>query len=125
MSKNETLSSILTISEIESVSDNEFLVKFFIDSSNPILKGHFPGQPILPGVVMVDLVKSCFERAKEDSFQLVTAGNIKFLRLLVPNDEVYHLSLNIKEHEESINVSAQINQNEVTYFKQSASYIRK
>lgn len=80
----------MTIPQIildKSVGDDVCIV-FAIDANLPCFKGHFPGFPILPGIVQLDwAVKTASER-----FGLsVTPREIlklKFKRVIIPPTEV-------------------------------------
>ena len=63
---------------------------FHIDAAHPALPGHFPGDPIVPGVVLLDRVVAAVERA----WGLRACGlpQVKFLRPLRPG-QVADLSI--------------------------------
>jgi 3-hydroxymyristoyl/3-hydroxydecanoyl-(acyl carrier protein) dehydratase len=56
--------------------------QFHIAASHPVLPGHFPGDPIVPGVVLLERVAAAARRA----FGADVAGlpQVKFLRPLRP-----------------------------------------
>lgn len=49
-----------------------------------IFAGHFPGQPVVPGVCMLQIIKECLEQAVSRKLLLNQAASIKFLTMLVP-----------------------------------------
>lgn len=57
---------------------------FRIDASHPALPGHFPGQPIVPGVVLLDRLADTVQR--EWGMRLGTLPQVKFLRPLRPDE---------------------------------------
>ncbi|HTI94907.1 MAG TPA: hydroxymyristoyl-ACP dehydratase [Rudaea sp.] len=59
--------------------------QFHIAASHPALPGHFPGDPIVPGVVLLERVVAAVERA----FAANVAGlpQVKFLRPLRPGED--------------------------------------
>jgi 3-hydroxymyristoyl/3-hydroxydecanoyl-(acyl carrier protein) dehydratase len=59
--------------------------RFTIDASHPSLPGHFPGRPVVPGVVLLDQVAAAVER--EWSARLAKLPQVKFLRPLLPGEE--------------------------------------
>ena len=56
---------------------------FHIAASHPALPGHFPGQPVVPGVVLLDRVVAAVERAWP--VRVAGFGQVKFLRPLLPD----------------------------------------
>lgn len=56
--------------------------KFHIAPEHPTLPGHFPGDPVVPGVVLLDRVTAAIEH----SWDLRASGfpQVKFLRPLRP-----------------------------------------
>ena len=58
--------------------------QFHIDPAHPCLPGHFPGAPVVPGVVLLERIATIIERA----FGARIAGlpQVKFLRPLRPGE---------------------------------------
>lgn len=56
-----------------------------IDAAHPSLPGHFPGQPVVPGVVLLDRVAAALERAGAGCF--VRIGVVKFSAPLLPGQD--------------------------------------
>lgn len=55
-----------------------------INAAHNIFEGHFPGQPVLPGVCQLQIVKEMLERAVDKKLFLSEAGNCKFLNMVDP-----------------------------------------
>jgi 3-hydroxymyristoyl/3-hydroxydecanoyl-(acyl carrier protein) dehydratase len=49
--------------------------------AHPCYEGHFPGRPILPGVVLLELVIACVDRGAPRAIP-----NVKFQRALRPGE---------------------------------------
>lgn len=56
-----------------------------IASTHPALPGHFPGRPIVPGVVLLDRIASAIERARGE--RLAKIASVKFLAPLLPDED--------------------------------------
>ena len=55
-----------------------------IDSEHPSLPGHFPGQPIVPGVVLLSEVIDCYRQTSDKDDRLIEIPMIKFKKPLLP-----------------------------------------
>lgn len=124
--ENKLLTTLIDFENLERSDDDSYIANFYMDPKSEIFDGHFPSQPVLPGVIMVNIVKRCIEQVEGKAMQLSKAGNIKFLSLLVPNERAYTMKLAIKKEEELFKVNAQLIQEDTIYFKQNAIYkVRK
>ena len=57
-----------------------------IDSSHPSLAGHFPGNPVVPGVVILEEVLELIGKSLGQSFMLSKVPSVKFHSPLRPNE---------------------------------------
>ncbi|KYP14575.1 hypothetical protein [Flavihumibacter sp. CACIAM 22H1] len=55
------------------------------NAEHPIFKGHFPGQPVVPGVCMIQLIQETLEQALDKPVQLISSSQIKFLHVIDPH----------------------------------------
>ena len=123
--KHPLLQSLYSIEKTEARDDNEYRVVFSLDPANEIFQGHFPEQPVLPGVAMIDIVRKSAENILNTALQMETAANIKFLNVLIPDANPYYLLVKITSVESFLNITARIFRDDVVYFKLNARYIRK
>jgi 3-hydroxyacyl-[acyl-carrier-protein] dehydratase len=63
-----------------------FRQQFCISADHPSLSGHFPGNPIIPGVVILDYVKRVLQ-ANVASAKIKSFVQVKFLHPLPPGAE--------------------------------------
>ncbi|MEA1890327.1 MAG: hypothetical protein U9N50_11180 [Pseudomonadota bacterium] len=62
-----------------------------ISSDHPSLSGHFPANPVLPGVVILDHVRQCIEEWKHYSIDDSQLKSVKFLSPVLVSDGSSHL----------------------------------
>ena len=55
-----------------------------IAADHPALAGHFPGNPVVPGVVLLDEAIASIERARGRTFGSYRLASVKFLRPVKP-----------------------------------------
>src|SRR5687767_13474448 len=55
-----------------------------LNAAHTIFEGHFPGQPVVPGVCMMQMVKEILEGALSTSLRLEVADQVKFLSVINP-----------------------------------------
>lgn len=85
-------------------ADGSFSVAMRIDAAHPVLAGHFPSKPVVPGVYMVDMIKHAAEMCAGRKLRLTEGKNIKFISVLDPliNSQV---TVNVFLNEEGSTVS--------------------
>lgn len=72
-----------------------------LQPGHPIYDGHFPGQPVVPGVCQIQMVHELVALALERPLRLVASDNVKFMSMIDPlvNPEL-DFSLTIRKREE-------------------------
>lgn len=61
-------------------------MRFSIPSDHPSLPGHFPGRPVVPGVVVLDQVVAAIE-ATHGPLPPLRLPQVKFVQPLLPGEE--------------------------------------
>ena len=68
-----------------------------LDPSHPVYEGHFPGNPIVPGVCQVQIIKELVSLTLNTELFLERSENIKFLSMIIPvQTPVLDIRLDIK-----------------------------
>lgn len=101
--------------------ENEFNCRVVFDPGHAIFKGHFPGQPVVPGVCMMEIVKELLQQQTDKSLVLRNAGNVKFLQLITPEIQPT-VNISWKEGNAGYSVSASFNNGGATLFKLNGNY---
>lgn len=68
----------------EKVSDSKYNVTILVNEKHEVFKGHFPGNPIMPGVCMIQIIKELTEKFTNESLLIRTLTNVKFMALINP-----------------------------------------
>ena len=67
---------------------NDIATHILVPPDHPSLAGHFPGHPIVPGVVLLDAVLDAIRSASNGAVRLVAIVSTKFLQAVAPNQRV-------------------------------------
>ncbi len=110
---------ILNIDQGES-SLNEALE---VNADSEIFDGHFPGQPVVPGACMLQLVKDMLSETLKVSPKLLKADNIKFLGLVQPGTENLNLIIKYQLFGDQIKMNAILSNTETTFMKLQGSLV--
>jgi 3-hydroxyacyl-[acyl-carrier-protein] dehydratase len=77
------LNNLYTIQSL-SEKDNQIQTTINLLEDHAIFKGHFPGQPVLPGVCMMEMIAEITGEHLNKSFRISGGPLIKFIRMIDP-----------------------------------------
>lgn len=92
-----------------------------LNPESVIFKAHFPGEPILPGACIVQMVLELFMTWTKRDVEIAKVNNLKFLSVISP-DEVLDLDVVIeikKEDEGQVGIKADITKEGSDFTKMS------
>ena len=93
-----------------------------LDPSHAIFNGHFPGQPVVPGVCMMQSVKELVERNVNQQLVITEADNIKFLSVIDPRvNKLIQATVSVINKDSSFSINASLFAENVTFFKLKAT----
>lgn len=117
MKLSDSLYTIVSDCPIE--NGHEFDLK--LNPEHFIYQAHFPGEPITPGVCIMQIAVELFEVALKTPIALKCVKNIKFLKIISPKDvtEVKYSLQKISKEDSSLKVQVTVSANEETYAKLS------
>lgn len=94
-----------------------------INPEHEIFKGHFPGQPVVPGVCMVQIVKELLEQFSGKKLLFSKGSQLKFLQLLIPENAGHiQVSISWKEEDNGYLTNADFKRNNEAVFKLSGTF---
>ncbi len=90
-----------------------------LNSQHPIFIGHFPGQPVVPGACLLQIVKEIMQTVTKVDLQLLKANQIKFLSIIDPTKSSI-VKMVIKYHtDENTNTAVS-----ATFFYDTTTYCK-
>ncbi|PJR04834.1 3-hydroxyacyl-ACP dehydratase [Avrilella dinanensis] len=78
------LQDFYKVNSLEKVSDQSYQVDLTLNARHEVFKGHFPGNPVTPGVGMMQIIKELTEEITGKKLFLTNASNVKFMALINP-----------------------------------------
>jgi len=98
--------SLFTFTDIV-IEDGIVKTNIKLNPAHPIFEGHFPGQPILPGVCIIQIVKEILEAHMQKPTRLITGNEVKFLAMIIPEqDKLIQLELKVEPIDQQIRITA-------------------
>lgn len=117
------LNSFYTIEHTTDNGNGSYNIRIRLNPDHEIFKGHFPGNPVTPGVCMMQIVKDLTEQISSKKLFLTSASNVKFMAIINPEQQpLLDLNLEIAETDEEIKVKNTTLFGETIALKMSVNY---
>ncbi len=112
------LNDFFTI-ENKASSATEISAALVINAEHKIFEGHFPNQPVVPGVCMMQMVKEILELVVGKATRLAEAVDMKFLAIIDPQrNNLIQANITYDAAENgAIKVTASLFKDELVHFK--------
>ena len=62
--------------------------RFQFRAELPVFSGHFPGHPVVPGIYLIEAVRTACERSLRQDLLFTSIDDVKFTMEVVPGDVV-------------------------------------
>lgn len=111
------LKDFYTVKSLKNEEGTKYLAHIFINEKHEIFNGHFPGNPIMPGVCMMQIIKELAEQISGKTLLMERLSNVKFMALINPEQTPdLRLELEISTSDEH-----QIKLKNTTYFNDTVA----
>jgi len=87
----------------------ELRARFRVPAAHPVLEGHFPGAPLVPGVLLLQAVCLACERACNRPLAIEEATDVRFFKP-VPPDTAVELSARMRGQAAFLEVEGECSQ---------------
>lgn len=77
------LKDFYTVNSLD-VAESKVSANITINKNHEVFKGHFPGNPVTPGVCMMQIIKELTEQIVEEKLFMQSSSNIKFMAIINP-----------------------------------------
>lgn len=120
------LNDFFSITSLETDEDHpeKIVAGIELNPAHSVYDGHFPGQPVVPGVCIVQMIKVVLSQHFQKELLLITAEEIKFLNMIVPSESAgLEIEIKIKHPgDERVHVSAVVRSEEHVFTKFRGSF---
>jgi 3-hydroxyacyl-[acyl-carrier-protein] dehydratase len=108
----------------ESVAnESSFIASIRLFPGHIVYAGHFPGHPVTPGVIQLQIVHELLERHFGKRMRLITVDNCKFLKIVNPDEQrQIQISIDYVVHHSVVHVKSAGKQDADLFFKLKATY---
>ncbi|MEO6849962.1 MAG: hypothetical protein ABI203_06370 [Mucilaginibacter sp.] len=111
---------------IDTITHDDGVIKasISINTNSAILKGHFTGQPVVPGACMLQTVKEVLESALNKPLLLKKAAQLKFISMIDPGKtKSAELEINYRCTENKIDITGKLIADGIICFKFQGTYL--
>lgn len=96
------LQDFYTVHRLTKLEGQKYIADITLNRYHAIFKGHFPDQPVTPGVCMMQIVKELSEELLDRELFMYKSSNVKFMALINPEvNPDLRLEIDISGTEES------------------------
>lgn len=111
------LKDFYKVISLEKTAETNYLAVILINEEHEVFKGHFPDNPIMPGVCMMQIIKELTEQISGSSLFMQSLSNAKFMALINPfNTPELRLELDISMTDTDL-----VKVKNVTYFNDTVA----
>jgi 3-hydroxyacyl-[acyl-carrier-protein] dehydratase len=94
------LENFYTVNALTDLSEGSATAQIELNPKHEVFEGHFPNNPITPGVSMIQIIKEITEDLLGKKLFLISADNVKFMAIINPETHpVLEMQFDIVEKE--------------------------
>ncbi|MDR1592344.1 MAG: hydroxymyristoyl-ACP dehydratase [Prevotellaceae bacterium] len=79
-----------------------------LNPEHPVYQGHFPEQPVVPGVCTMHIVKTCAEKAIGRALTYAYVAQCRYIAIITPDMEQLSVCLQLTEQAERWLLNAEV-----------------
>jgi 3-hydroxyacyl-[acyl-carrier-protein] dehydratase len=100
-----------------------FTTTIKLNSDHIVYAGHFPGHPVTPGVIQLQIVHELSERHLRGNLRLLTMSQSKFLKILNPEEtSLLTIQVDFTRVDELLHIRAKGEHDTDIFFKLDGTY---
>ncbi len=100
-----------------SADNSHIKAAIVLNVSHDVYKGHFPGQPVVPGVIQIQILRELSEKAFGRKLFIGEVSSAKYLNMIVPDDKPIIVEIGSKPTDDGYRINGLIKNEEHTFSK--------
>jgi len=84
--KNDIKGALLSVRH-DSVT-GEIIAEYSFARDLPIFSGHFPGNPVLPGIFQIEMARYALEVTNHKNYNISLISKAKFINMILPGNKI-------------------------------------
>ena len=85
------------LEEMNRSEENGISADIHVPPDSPWFDGHFPGEPILPGVAQIGMVFDAIRKARNPDLKISSVRRVRFKRIIRPDDQLKIIAAPLKK----------------------------
>ena len=77
-----------SLNKLKRSASGEVSASVEITQDSPWFSGHFPGEPILPGIAQLGMVFDAISQSSNQSLKISSVSRVRFKQIVRPNDRL-------------------------------------
>lgn len=107
----------------KTTAENKIIAVIELNASHKIYEGHFPGQPIVPGVCQMQILKEFLEEAMGKKLQAGQGDNIKFTGMIIPDkNPMVNIEISYQDKDGMLAADAKFYSGEIIFTKYKGKF---
>ncbi|MGD8258132.1 MAG: hypothetical protein PVF14_02435 [Desulfobacterales bacterium] len=86
-----------TLKGLARSDQNEISAAIHLPPGSPWFHGHFPGEPILPGVAQIGMVIDVIRKARKQDLKVSAVRRVRFKQIIRPDDQLKIIAAPLRE----------------------------
>lgn len=110
------MNTFYTVTQTVTVSSSDYIFSVVLNTIHRIYEGHFPQQPVVPGVCMIQMIREVAEKVTGQALMFSSITNIKFLALVVPTvNSQLTIKLSLDKIDDGFSAKASVESGDKTF----------
>jgi len=89
------------LKDLKSSDSKELRVEVQVPRDSPWFSGHFPEEPILPGIAQLGMVFDAIKQSSDRNLIISSVSRVRFKQIIRPDDQLRIIATPQKDHAES------------------------